>query len=403
MINELPSAARAELDALVAANVGKVFPATALTVIKDGAVVVDAAWGFIDPDSRQIPVQPDSLFDIASISKVFTFTTFLALLSAHGLALDTPLVEVVPEFGISGPRPIDGGQDPHTKEQLPTPSESAGQTVDPAAITFRHLLTHTSGLSPWRAVYAAAGAPPLPPAQVDPLARSERWRKALHALCNYPFVAQPGGQVRYSDLGLMLLGEAASRLNSTPGELDKAVSKQVLQPLNLTSATYNPLQAERMLRSIAPTEYDSTWRKRRVWGEVHDENACGVGGVAGHAGIFAAARDVAALGQAWLDDDPRLGIAPHVLAEARTEQARNGFRFGLGWMLRAEKDSSASDKFHPESYGHTGFTGTSLWVDPAQKLVVACLTNSVYPGRAKTGTHEFRQALHAMLARALRS
>ena len=80
-----------------------------------------------------------------------------------------------------------------------------------------------------------------------------------------------------------------------------------------------------------------------------------------------------------------------------------GATFGLGWMLRAEKDSSASDEFHPESYGHTGFTGTSLWVDPAQKLVVACLTNSVYPGRAKTGTHEFRQALHAMLARALRS
>jgi CubicO group peptidase (beta-lactamase class C family) len=185
--------------------------------------------------------------------------------------------------------------------------------------------------------------------------------------------------------------------------LDKAIAARILKPLNFQSGIYNPLQAGRNLNTIVPTEEDAIWRKRRAWGEVHDENACGVGGVAGHAGIFATARDIVALGQAWLDDDSRLAIAPHILAQARQEQARNGFRFGLGWMLRAETDSSSSNEFSVSSYGHTGFTGTSLWIDPEQHLVVACLTNRVYPGREKAGIHEFRQALHAALARALRT
>ncbi len=403
IINELPPQAQQEINAIVADNLADVFPAASLSVVKNGVMVVNTAWGFIVPETQNFPTQPDSLFDVASITKVFTFTTFLSLLSEHGLSLDSPLVDVVPEFGSSGLRPIDGGQDPHTKEYLPTPPELDGQGVDPAQVTFRHLITHTSGLSPWRAVYQAAGPAPLSPEQVDPVSRQERWAKALHALCNYAFVDHPGGRVRYSDLGLMLLGEATSRLNGTPGELDKAIAARVLNPLNLQSGIYNPLQAGRNLNTIVPTEEDAIWRKRRAWGEVHDENACGVGGVAGHAGIFATARDIAALGQAWLDDDSRLAIAPHILAQARQEQARNGFRFGLGWMLRAESDSSSSNEFSVSSYGHTGFTGTSLWIDPEQHLVVACLTNRVYPGREKAGIHEFRQALHAALARALRT
>src|SRR5690606_25291100 len=128
------------------------------------------------------------------------------------------------EFGRTGPRPLDGGQDPHTKAPLPTPDDLRGQTADPAQVTFRHLLAHTSGLAPWRDVYRAAGPAPLPPDQPDPVSRRERWANALHALGGYPFVGQPGdGIVRYSDLGLMLLGEATSRLHGTPGDLETAI------------------------------------------------------------------------------------------------------------------------------------------------------------------------------------
>jgi CubicO group peptidase (beta-lactamase class C family) len=401
-LNVLPDAARRVLDDLMAASLqAGVFPAAAITAVHDGQALLNAAWGYNDPDTCQHPTRPDTLFDLASITKLFTVTACLRLVSAHDLPLDTPLVAIVPAFGESGPRPVDGGMDPHSKAPLPVPAEAAGQMVDPAAVTLWHLLTHTSGIAPWRDVFSAAGPPPPPPDQPDPAPRARRWDHALRALCAYPFVSAPDGVVRYSDLGLMLLGEAVSRLNSTPGDLEQAVRSQALQPLGLDTVMYNPARSGRPQMTIAPAEHDPAWRGRRIWGEVHDENACGVGGVAGHAGLFAAARDVAALGQAWLDDDPRLGIAQALLDDARREQARNGFRFGLGWMLRAETDSSASELFSERSYGHTGFTGTSLWVDPVRRLVVACLTNRVYPGRDKAGIHEFRRAVHELLARAV--
>jgi CubicO group peptidase (beta-lactamase class C family) len=132
---------------------------------------------------------------------------------------------------------------------------------------------------------------------------------------------------------------------------------------------------------------------------VHDENACGVGGVAGHAGLFGTARDVAMFGQAWLQRDERFSISPEMMNMATREQAISGAsRHGLGWMLKSHKDSSAGEYFSPESYGHTGFTGTSLWIDPEQELVVATMTNRVYPGREKVGIHAFRRALHDLIA-----
>lgn len=398
-INTLPPATQAALDGLMADTIlAGVFPAAAVTAVYDGEVRLNAAWGVIDPDAGRYPVQPDTLFDLASITKVFTVTALLSLMRSHNLGLDMALALVVPEFAEGGPRPIDGGQDPHSKLQLPTPPGSEGRTVNPMCVRLRDVITHTSGIAPWRDVFNAAGPVPAPPDQPDPVTRAERWSNALAALCGYPFVSEPDGVVRYSDVGLMLLGEAVSRLNGTPRELDKAVAARVLQPLGMESTLYNPVRNGRDRNGIAPTEYDPDWRRRRVWGEVHDENACGVGGVAGHAGLFSTARDVALLGQAWLDDDPRLSIPVAIMDSARRENARNGFRFGLGWMLKAEHGSSAGDLFSAASYGHTGFTGTSLWVDPERRLVVACLTNSVYPGRARGGTHAFRRALHDLLA-----
>ena len=218
--------------------------------------------------------------------------------------MDTPLVEIVPEFGAITPRGIDGGQDPHTRQMLPAPPERSGETVDPAQITLFHLLTHTSGLAPWRAVFDAAGPVPPPPALGNSYDRAGRWQRGLQAICGYPFVGQPGEAVRYSDLGFMLLGEVVSRLawhprrprNGDPRPRHRADAVEL-------AAVQSGAARDRAVRASSPTEYDTLWRQRRAWGEVHDENACGVGGVAGHAGLFGTARDVARFGQAWLSGD----------------------------------------------------------------------------------------------------
>lgn len=396
-VNHLPPATNDRLQALIRANLENIFPAAVLCVVRSGDVILNNAWGWLDPDTRLYPTQPDTWFDLASITKLFTVTAFLSLVSEGKTQLDDPIITVLPEFGRSGPRPMDGGQDPHSKEHLPTPDDRCDKTVDPARVTFRHLLAHASGLAPWRDVYNAAGPAPTPPDVPDPVSRVERWSKALDLLWDYPFVGEPGETVRYSDLGLMLLGEAVARLHGTPGALDRAIRERVTQPLGLNTVTFNPMQNCIERHRIAPTEYDATWRKRRVWGEVHDENACGVGGVAGHAGLFATARDVAALGQAWLAEDKRLNISLELMRQALQEQT-NGERRGLGWLLKSAEGSSAGDAFSMASFGHTGFTGTSLWIDPERELVVAALTNSVYPGRLRPGTFEFRRDLHTLLA-----
>ena len=143
---------------MIAASLGDVFPALAIAVIHEGKLVLDIGSGVIDPASGRGVVTPATRFDLASVTKLFTATCFLALVSQGKVRLDDPLVSVIPEFGAISPRGIDGGQDPHSKERLPTPADLIGQTVDPAQVTFRHLLTHTSGLPPWRDVFNAAGA-----------------------------------------------------------------------------------------------------------------------------------------------------------------------------------------------------------------------------------------------------
>jgi CubicO group peptidase (beta-lactamase class C family) len=399
--NRLHATQRRELDTIIESHLGETFPALALAVIHAGDWIIDTAWGWIDPETQQYPVTPTTWFDLASVTKVFTETAFLQLVSAGKIRLDDPLVSVIPEFGVGGARRLDGGQDPHTKELLPTPEDARRQTADPERVTFRHLITHTSGLASWRDVYNAAGQPPTPPAATDSVPRSVRWRNGLQAICGYPFVGQPGDAVRYSDLGLMLLGETVVRLQ---GGLDLAavIRAHVTQPLDLVSLTFNPVRDGGIdLTRVVPTEDDPAWRKRRCWGEVHDENACGVGGIAGHAGLFAAAVDIARFGLAWLTRDERLQIDPTLMGAAVREQRHNGYRFGLGWMLKASEDSSAGDYFSSDAYGHTGFTGTSLWIDPEKQLVVACLTNRVYPGRWKEGIHPFRRAVHDFFARSI--
>ncbi|MDQ7034870.1 MAG: serine hydrolase domain-containing protein [Anaerolineae bacterium] len=224
-------------------------------------------------------------------------------------------------------------------------------------------MTHTAGLPAWRDVFSVADAP-LEPPQPDTISRAERWSRALERLCQFSFVGFPESGVRYSDVGMMLLGEAVSRLHGTPGKLDEAIKARVLTD-KLRHTMFTPLYNKVLHHQIVPTEMDATWRKRRVWGEVHDENACGAGGIAGHAGLFATAHDVALLGNFYLNHVERiLKIDPELALAATELQAQtDDLRRGLAWLLKAPVGAMVGDRFSPSSYGHSGFTGTTLWID----------------------------------------
>ncbi len=390
---------RDAFERLLATHLPATFPALSLCVLHRGETVWQEARGWIDPGYQRVPVSADSLFDLASVTKLIIETSFLALVEAGAVTLESPLVDVIPEFGRVNPRAIASGQDPHTRAFLPVERHFRGRSVDPGAVRFRHLLTHTSGLPAWRSVYLlAADKPPPPPTPVDQVDEA-RWRRGLRAMVEFAFAGEIGDRIRYSDIGIMLLGEAVARLHGR--RLDMAVSDLALQPLGLASFTYNPLLNGIKREKIVPTELDNHWRHRRAWGEVHDENACGLGGIAGHAGLFATALDVARFGQAWLAGDERLAISAELRKAATSQQASGQFRLGLGWMLKAGADSSAGSRYSPSAYGHTGFTGSSLWIDPARQLVSAVLTNRVYHGRADEGIRAFRRAIHDLIVEAV--
>jgi CubicO group peptidase (beta-lactamase class C family) len=392
-MNTCPELAK-DLAALFHAHAGVTFPMCALAVTHQGQVVVHQAWG----QCEGLRAKPETLFDIASLSKLFTTTAFLRYVSLGQIGLDDPLVSVLPDFGRHGARSIEGGQDPHNLQRLALDASLQGQTVDPSLVTFRHLLTHTSGLPAWRDVFSVAGPVPPPPEWHRPLEAKARWAQALPALCQYPFVDQPGRRVIYSDIGLILLGQALEEIAGMA--LEQAIQVQVLAPLGMSRTLFNPVQKGLVhLDDIAPTELDMRWRQRRVWGEVHDENACALGGVAGHAGLFSTAMEVAVFGQAWLSAPQKMGIDARLATLAKTQLAcTQDERRGLGFVIKSHQNASAGDHFSLQSFGHTGFTGTTLWVDPDRQCVVACLTNGVYAGRAHHAPHAFRRRLHDLLA-----
>lgn len=385
--------ARQTLSNILAAGLDATAPAIVLAVYHRGQPVYEQACGHLDPETGRQPVRPDTLFDLASVTKLFTTTAFLMLLAEGRVALQGRVADVVPELTRYGPRPIEGGQNPHTLERLPA-ERPTNRRVDPGAITFFHLLTHTSGLAPWRDLFLNVGPTPPPPGQPDPLPHRARLEKALDLIAGYPFVDEPGQTVNYSDLGLILLGEAVRRLDGAE-TLAETIAVRVTGPLGLTSTTFNPVDATR----CAPTEFDARWRGRRCQGEVHDENAASLGGIAGHAGLFSTAAELARFGQQWLD--AVRGRAPEWLppAIAREATRRQAGDRGLGWTIRPQPcgECSAGERFSPASFGHTGFTGTSLWIDPERELVAALLTNRVYHGRDPAAITAFRPRVHDAL------
>ena len=388
------------VDAVLRSGLGTVFPAAVLLVARRGVVVLHRAYGHLDPETRQRPTRTDSLFDLASVTKLFTATAFMTLVEAGRVALDTPVADVLTEF--TGVRPIGPTKDPLAKTTVPVDPAFAGQKVDARQVTFWHLLTHTSGLTAWRSFYRENGEQgdgvPLPH-QVSAEKRAQRIA-AIHGL--YGFAYLPGARMVYSDLGIILLGEAVARLAGT--SLEAYVRRAVLEPLGLAHTTCNPLANGIPSKQIVPTEL-CAWRQRRCIGEVHDENAASLGGVAGHAGLFSTAREVAVLGQTYLSGGC-YGSARILLPETVAEMTRVQVNFednprGLGWLQRSQGWSSSGRLFGPRSYGHTGFTGTSLWVDPDRALVVALLTNRVYYGRDPAAIVDFRPRLHDAVVEAI--
>ena len=271
------------------------------------------------------------------------------------------------------------------------------QYGDQAEITVEQLLTHSSGLPPFL-----------------PLWRDTRGLDAyVRAIAEVPLSYQPGTRSVYSDLGLILAGRIVERIAGEP--LDALLERRVFQPLGMRDTGFNPVHRicpatddmgdAQLLARIAPTEIDTLFRDVHVHGMVHDENACAAGGVAGHAGLFSSARDLAVFAQMLLNG----GSYGHVRVLARetvedfTAAARPPCTCGIGWAkpasgAGAHASSGSGAAFSGLAFGHTGFTGTSLWIDPARDQFVVLLTNRVNPTR-ENGRHiALRRELHKLVA-----
>ena len=328
----------------VDAAIGSLCTACVLRIERRGVVDTYAA-GTLCPDERagpDAPCVPDSLFDLASLTKLATTALALSFVRERVLALDTPLRELVPDF-------------------------RGGRKDD---VTLAHVLTHTAGLAWWLPLWKEARS-----------LEEAVWRAAQEPL------AHELGTIVYSDLGYIMLTQGLTRVGEAP--FAGLVRERVLTPVEATTCDFGPRQAAR----CAATEESPESPQRRLRGEVDDQNARAIGGVAGHAGLFGTAADVAALGQVFRDG----AVIGNELARlARSEQARDGnARRGLGLALCAPSGAMCGRYLSADAYGHAGFTGASLWIDPHLDLTIVLLTNRVYFGQAnEEELYRFRVAVH---------
>ncbi|EGL16273.1 MULTISPECIES: serine hydrolase domain-containing protein [unclassified Paenibacillus] len=350
-----------------------VTPGAVLAVVRGDEELVYAA-GVADPDaSEPAAVHAGTLYDCASLTKVtVTLPLVLGLIDEGRLTLDTPAASLLPEFASGGKEEVTVGQ----------------------------LLTHTSGLPPLVNLYSSH------------LTREEMWQTVYRT----PLQAKPGTRMAYSDVGYMTLGRIAEEMLGVP--LDEAARDKIFGPLGMDSALFCPPAGR--AADIAPTEYDAS-AGVRLHGVVHDENARALGGVSGHAGLCAAAGDLVRYARMWLGcglvpapaagarhdaagaetPRPRLLSRAAALASVRSfTESIPGASRGLGWALKGDPLDASGDWMGPRSFGHTGFTGTSLWLDPERDLAVVLLTNRVYYGRGKT-VKVLRACVHNALAAAV--
>jgi CubicO group peptidase (beta-lactamase class C family) len=258
-----------------------------------------------------------------------------------------PVAAVIPEFVASDPRRQE--------------------------ITLHMLLAHSSGLPAYEKLFL----------------RAHTREGLLQAAFSSPLVADPGTRAEYSDIGFIVLGVAMERIADEA--LDRFCQREVFGPLGMTRTTFNPQAAWRS--SIPPTVDDRTFRHRIIQGEVQDENASVLGGVAGHAGLFATAGDVAIFAHAMLESGRPI-LRPETLALfTRREPGPEGASRALGWDTPSSP-SQSGQHFSATSFGHLGYTGTSLWIDPARQLSVTLLTNRTWPDCANQAIKEVRPRFH---------
>lgn len=365
---------------LLESAVGLAYPGAVLGVLWRGEVAVRHAAGRTAARDWAPPATPGTIYDLASLTKVTaTLPLVLQAIAEGRLALDDPVATHLPEC-------------PHQN------------------VTIRHLLTHTSGLPAWIPFYL----------------RTMRGDAIVRGAASTPLEAQPGTRVTYSDIGFVLLGEIVRRTLGAP--LDALVHGRLYKPLEMAHTGYRPVRPAPAGSeppagdlTIAPTEDGTTieqhmtedpqwaaagrrypWRRYLIWGEVHDSNAYAMGGVSGHAGLFGTAEDLLAYARMWLANGrgPRGSVLEAALVEAATAPQTSPPNVrGLGWALTGAQ-GWWRHALSPRAFGHTGFTGTSIVVDPARDLAIVLLSNAVHLGRDRTGIISLRPEIAAAVARA---
>ncbi|BFT71923.1 serine hydrolase domain-containing protein [Paenibacillus sp. P36] len=311
-------------------------------------------------DDTKLKVTEDTIYDCASLTKVMaTLPLIMQLIDRGELRLRDTITRFFPEFSGNG------------KDE----------------VTVKHLLSHTSGLQAFKDLHSHGWTPE----QIKAAVLGE----SLSHAC--------GSSYAYSDFNYIILGELAAKLFSMP--LDEAANRYVFEPLGMHDTGYCP--AKELQPRIAATEFmDGAYR----WGEVHDENAWAMGGVSGHAGVFSTAMDVAKYAAMWLNHGkPAANGHGHVLSSASvaaatrsyTEDKVNANR-GLGWVLKGDVWDASGDLFSSQCYGHTGFTGTSIWMDPQSSVFAVLLTNRVHFGREKSVVR-LRDCFHNAIAASIES
>ena len=323
------------------------FPGAYAVVGSRDRVYFSGGFGAIDWQPGSPKPDEHTLWDMASLTKVIGMTTaMMQLVSQNKVDLDAPVARYLPLF--------------------------TGDGKD--AVTVRHLLTHSSGLPPWRPLYKEADTP----------------QEALAAVYATPLDTVPGARMAYSDLGAILLGQIVEQLSGWP--LDQYLASHVFGPLGMGETGFTPAQS--MIWRTAPTEYDP-WRQRHVRAEVHDENAFRLGGVSGHAGLFSSGHDLTLFCQMLLGGGARNGVrvVPTATLQAFTVVQDSALSHrALGWETPSG-GNSAGHNLSRQAFGHTGFTGTSMWMDPERDLFVILLTNRVNPTRENRRIGSVRVAL----------
>ncbi len=336
--------------------VGDTFPGGVLLIARKGVIAFHESYG----KAQIIPIdrimQKDMIFDLASLTKSLATSIIIMRLVEDGLI--------------------------NLKQRISTIFDEMGKDEIKREITIWHLLTHTSGLPAWEPFYMGLKG------------KNEIIKAALNAFPSN----KPGEKHTYSDLGYIILTGIAEQV--TGKNFEDLFKEYVANPLELKDTMFNP--PEHLRSRIAATEL-CKWRGEVLVGLVHDENAYAMGGVSGHAGLFSTAFEVAKIAQMMLNygtyGSKEILSKSSVLIMIKNHVKDLGAGYGLGWMINdAPNGTSAGDLFSNKSFGHTGFTGTSVWIDPEKELIAVLLTNRVHPTRENTKLIELRPKIHNAIA-----